>query len=72
MAVKMGVDLPDVMFVPPLKGVVGGGTENSTDRCCISTSLVLVVSQLRGEELVLLLSDHGQLLPGLIQLPFFP
>lgn len=73
MAVKMGVDLPDVMFVPSLKGAVGGrgGRENSADHCCVSASLVLVVSQLRGEELVLLLSDHGQLLPGLIQLPFF-
>lgn len=44
MAIKMGADPPDVMFVPSLEGAVGGGTENSMDRCCISASLVLVVS----------------------------
>lgn len=27
MAVKMGVDLPDVMFVPSLKGAGGGGEQ---------------------------------------------
>lgn len=34
--------------------------------------LILVVPQLRWQELVLLLSDQGQFLPGLVQLPLLP
>lgn len=49
-----------------------GGPEQLWDSRGVITSLVLaVLAQLRGQELVLLLSDHSQLLPGLTKLLFF-
>lgn len=50
--------------VPSSSGIPGGGG--------VTTSLVLaVLAQLRGQELVLLLSDHSQLFPGFTKLLFF-
>lgn len=63
----------------PLKSELRIHPDHSTDafcwrhRCSRLLSLFLaVLPQLRREEFVLLLSDHGQLLPGFIQFPFFP